>query len=118
MAQHVARATQTWQPQQCPSYPLARHNTELAYLQADFETYGSERPADLIFSNAALQRVSAEKDQEVLPRLFAPEAWRRVGVSNPGHPSAAESPACGRCGGALGTGWSCNAAADVTEPYD
>lgn len=41
------------------------------YVQADFETYEPERPVDLIFSNAALHWVSAEKHREILPRLFS-----------------------------------------------
>ncbi|KAG7378331.1 hypothetical protein PHYBOEH_000425 [Phytophthora boehmeriae] len=42
-----------------------------AYVQADFETYKPDRPVDLIFSNAALQWVNADKHQEILPRLFS-----------------------------------------------
>ncbi|OWY91178.1 Trans-aconitate 2-methyltransferase, partial [Phytophthora megakarya] len=48
---------------------LNAHN--LQYVQADFETYNPERPVDLIYSNAALHWVSAEKHQEILPRLFS-----------------------------------------------
>lgn len=41
------------------------------YVQADFETYEPERPVDLIFSNAALQWVNAEKHEQILPRLYS-----------------------------------------------
>ncbi|GMF29779.1 unnamed protein product [Phytophthora lilii] len=43
----------------------------LAYIQADFESYEPERPVDLIFSNAALQWVNADKHKEILPRLYS-----------------------------------------------
>ncbi|RLN31638.1 hypothetical protein BBO99_00009592 [Phytophthora kernoviae] len=44
---------------------------QFAYVQADFETYKPDRQVDLIFSNAALQWVNADKHQEILPRLFS-----------------------------------------------
>ncbi|KAF4042484.1 Methyltransferase domain [Phytophthora infestans] len=47
-------------------------NTQgFAYVQADFETYAPERPGNLIFSNAALQWVSADKHKQILPRLYS-----------------------------------------------
>ncbi|KAG6617506.1 Trans-aconitate 2-methyltransferase [Phytophthora cinnamomi] len=42
-----------------------------AYVQADFESYEPTRPADLIFSNAALQWVNADKHKHILPRLYS-----------------------------------------------
>ncbi|RLN96664.1 hypothetical protein BBJ28_00002298 [Nothophytophthora sp. Chile5] len=42
-----------------------------AYIEADFERFQPKEPADLIFSNAALHWVSAERHKTLLPRLLS-----------------------------------------------
>ncbi|RLN79755.1 hypothetical protein BBJ28_00005926 [Nothophytophthora sp. Chile5] len=42
-----------------------------AYIQADFEHFQPKEPANLIFSNAALHWVSAERHKTLLPRLLS-----------------------------------------------
>ncbi|KAE9024030.1 hypothetical protein PR001_g12774 [Phytophthora rubi] len=49
----------------------ALDSQRFAYVQADFETYKPTRPVDLIFSNAALQWVNAEKHEQILPQLYS-----------------------------------------------
>ncbi|KAG6617441.1 Trans-aconitate 2-methyltransferase [Phytophthora cinnamomi] len=44
---------------------------QCAYVQADFETFEPEELVDLIYSNAALHWVSAERHKQLMPRLFS-----------------------------------------------
>lgn len=50
-----------------PDIDLSR----FSYVHGSFETYQPASPVDLIYSNAALHWVSAERQASLLPRLFS-----------------------------------------------